>query len=443
MRQQKALTIITRLKPDRNELRNLGRFLGEIGNDIKKNPHVQFDRIGTTCFASWILLDNDPHYPPALVFECNYEGELDDYLDQFVGNAGPALHRIYQHCLDYKAQNKNDDAYLKEFLKAHRQDYAAFYIGCPYQSQRGILEAIRARHVIEKCLGPQSKDSDHPLQLRRNIEQHLQRESIGSFDGLITPLEKLRTRVYLNVVLLVAVILALGTAFYSVALSILGGDGIAFLAVLIIAAVPILGALLVIRIKEIREPKTQSNGTARIDPRLFHIEDRFPQNHLTTLVEIKPGRFRLYTLRVVLWQINLLARLIFITGHLGGIPTIHFARWLIIDTDRPVQRLLFLSNFDGSWHSYLGDFVDKAAFGLNGIWGNTVEFPPTRFLFWKGAHQIVEFKQWSRDHNLFAHVWYSAYRDITVKNVLNNVTIADKIGKDLDLAETTEWLSLL
>ncbi|HSU88572.1 MAG TPA: hypothetical protein VLL56_07035, partial [Terriglobia bacterium] len=103
---------------------------------------------------------------------------------------------------------------------------------------------------------------------------------------------------------------------------------------------------------------------------------------------------------------------------------------------------LFLSNFDGSWHSYLGDFVDRAWFGLNGIWGNTVEFPTTLFLFGKGSRRIVEFKQWSRDHNLFAHVWYGAY-DMSVTNILNNIRIAEKIGKNLNQEETIAWLRSL
>ena len=433
MRQQKALTIITRLKPDADNIKDLGEFLHQIGHH-KKNPYVRFDEIGTTCFAAWILLNNDPHYPPSLVFECNHEGDVEEYLNDFISHAGPALHRIYRHCMDYTAARQND-AYLKTYLKAHRQDYAAFYIGCPYQSQHGILESARARSLIQKFVGPQSKGCDQPQELRRDIEQRLRNERIGSFDGLITPLWKLRARVFLNLLSLAAVILLGIFILYRLAPSVLE-----YSASLLVTG--IIALLLIIRIKEIREPKPDPNRYGKIDPLLFRSEDIFQQNHLTTLVEIKPGIVSPFVLKVWLWIINAAARLRYITGHLGGIPTIHFARWLIIDTDMPIQRLLFLSNFDGSWHSYLGDFVDKAAFGLNGIWGNTVEFPPTKFLFGGGANQIVEFKQWSRDHNLYTHVWYEAYQ-VTVKNILKNVEIADKIGKDLSPAATNEWLSLL
>src|SRR5690606_10575116 len=111
-------------------------------------------------------------------------------------------------------------------------------------------------------------------------------------------------------------------------------------------------------------------------------EDKIVQNQLTHLVEIKPGWFRSFTLKLVLNGIAYLVKISFNKGKLGGIPSIHFARWIIIDKGK---RLLFFSNFDGSWENYLGDFVDKAAVGLTGVWSNTVEFPKTRFLLFKGA----------------------------------------------------------
>jgi len=74
---------------------------------------------------------------------------------------------------------------------------------------------------------------------------------------------------------------------------------------------------------------------------------------------------------------------------------------------------------------------------------NTPDFPSTRYLFGAGAKQIVEFKQWSREHNVYANVWYSAYPDTSVRNILTDIDIAEKIGKELDEQETLSWLRLL
>jgi hypothetical protein len=56
--------------------------------------------------------------------------------------------------------------------------------------------------------------------------------------------------------------------------------------------------------------------------------------------------------------------------------TIHFAHWAFVSNG---SRLMFLSNFDHSWDSYLDDFIEKAHGGLTLAWGSGVGFPPTRF----------------------------------------------------------------
>ena len=59
-----------------------------------------------------------------------------------------------------------------------------------------------------------------------------------------------------------------------------------------------------------------------------------------------------------------------------GIPTIHFARWVLIDNNK---HMMFFSNFDLSWESYLDDFIEKAHGGLTLAWGSGVGFPATRY----------------------------------------------------------------
>ena len=164
------------------------------------------------------------------------------------------------------------------------------------------------------------------------------------------------------------------------------------------------------------------------------------QNQLTHLVEIKPGWFRLLTLKAVLAAINLLARFTYNQGTLGTITTIHFARWVFIDNNR---RLLFFSNYDGSWESYLGDFIDKANLGLTGIWSNTVDFPRTRFLVLDGATDEEPFKAWTRNHQIPTQVWYSAHPYETVRNILDNVQLRNGLERNLNDAALRDWLRLL
>jgi hypothetical protein len=120
-----------------------------------------------------------------------------------------------------------------------------------------------------------------------------------------------------------------------------------------------------------------------------------------------------------------------------GIPSIHFAHWALIDDGR---RLLFLSNFDGSWENYLDDFIDKASVGLTAIWSNTVDFPRTRFLFYEGSRNGTLFKAWARETQTYSNVWYSAYKSLTVQSVDNNSSIREDLPKPLDETATRSWL---
>jgi len=102
-------------------------------------------------------------------------------------------------------------------------------------------------------------------------------------------------------------------------------------------------------------------------------------------------------------------------GNLGGVPTIHFCQWLIIDGGR---RLLFLTNYDGSFENYLDDFVNFNEIGVNGIWGSSVGYPPTRLLFsFRGHVTSRDIKVFFRTNQLKTSVWYSAYPRLAVTNI--------------------------
>jgi len=147
-------------------------------------------------------------------------------------------------------------------------------------------------------------------------------------------------------------------------------------------------------------------------------EDHFAQNALSHVVPVKAGFVRRFVLRVAHRYIAALATHHFnYVEQLGGIPSIHFAKWLLIDNGR---RLLFFSNYDGSWESYLGDFVDQAAIGLNLAWSCTQGYPRTRALAFGGANDEERFKAWGRAHQRPTQVFYSAYPNRSVSNINNN-----------------------
>src|SRR5205085_2508801 len=107
------------------------------------------------------------------------------------------------------------------------------------------------------------------------------------------------------------------------------------------------------------------------------LEDWIPQNHMGSIVLVKPGVLRMLVVRAGHRGLGLVLRVVATDGYLGSMRTVHFAHWAFINNN---SRLMFFSNFDHSWESYLDDFIEKAHAGLTLAWGSSVGFPPTNFL---------------------------------------------------------------
>jgi hypothetical protein len=411
--QQQALTVITRIKP--GQVASLEAMLDEIGGpNIATNGYIRFSAVTTLHLCCWVVVRDDSAFPPSLVFECNHDGPPGPHLDELIEQGRRGLVEIYNHCEDF-----SPDA-LKQYLLDHSVATPAFYVGCPGQSLASIRNAIAVRQAIQAFLDRQERElvSLTAVEVHGRIRKFLATES--PVKPLISPrtLDQQRTRAWINLAALALLALPV-----------------------VLLLLPVIAILVILlRLHENADAALPLPPPLPIDPRLFQHEDVYTMNHLTTMVNVKPGKFRLGTLKLVLWLINLLARTFFVTGNLGGIPTIHFARWLLMEKDR---RLLFFSNYDGSWASYLGDFVDKANYGLTAVWSNTDRFPKSKFLFFGGALHIEAFKAWSREHNLFAGVWYTAYPDETLWNLQKDVRLRDTIGRDLNEEEARGLLQLL
>ena len=121
--------------------------------------------------------------------------------------------------------------------------------------------------------------------------------------------------------------------------------------------------------------------------KLARIEDYDVTNQFTAMGSLKPGLFRRWLLVYLLWLIQYTTRHIYTRGHLARVSSIHFARWVFIDNKR---RLVFCSNYDGSLESYMDDFINKVAFGLNVVFSNGIGYPTTNWLVLSGRKGRAE-----------------------------------------------------
>ncbi|MEE8117788.1 MAG: hypothetical protein V3T28_11830, partial [Gemmatimonadales bacterium] len=324
-------------------------------------------------------------------------------------------------------------------LRSHAVDHAIFYVGAPGVSLSRVHEESRLRNSIEEFLDRASVNTDGwtgrtATDVRRAVRDHVggdpsQRWALEPLDPAVRTLP-----------------------WY-------GWVGLTLVAVML-SPVLVVGLLLV-RMKEFgddrREARRRATAVADeatdrevsqphrhvIDENIRAVtvrEDHLVQNQLSHVVEVKPGWVRRAALGALLPVLNFGARHIYNQGSLLGVSTLHFVRWVLIDGGR---RLMFLTNYDGSMINYVGDFVNKSwqiPSALTAIWSNTVRFPPTRWLLFAGARDILRFTAFLREHQVETQVWYSAYKRVTAGNIINNARIRRGLVGDFNEADTLEWL---
>jgi hypothetical protein len=167
-------------------------------------------------------------------------------------------------------------------------------------------------------------------------------------------------------------------------------------------------------------------------------EDWIAQNHMGSIVLLKPGVLRAIVVRAGHLGLGLLLRVKATSGYHGSMRTVHFAHWAFVNNG---SRLMFFSHFDHSWDSYLDDFIEKAHAGLTLAWGGGVGFPPTRFAVLDGASHGRQFKAWALASRAVSRFWYSAYRDLTVDQIERQARIAAGLRKPrLNAKEAAAWV---
>ncbi len=169
-------------------------------------------------------------------------------------------------------------------------------------------------------------------------------------------------------------------------------------------------------------------------------EDWCNQNHLAAISVQQYGWARFFSLRIAFWIIGWLAKTSYRPGYLSDIGTIHYARWVWVPG---TNKLLFLSNYGGSWESYLEDFITKAPLGLTGAWSGTTGFPRSENIFLQGAADGERFKRWARRQQQPSRFWYTAYPDLTTARVRANAALRQGLATATTEDEAEAWFSLM
>ena len=414
------------------ELRNLLASMNSRPGVVNpQNVILPFGRFERLHFGRFVILADQtvddireygvspPSAVPSLAFLGDCDGDADDFIADLVRHAGNGLRQIFGHCQGFALNND-----LLQWMKDHSQPPAAMYVNWIGRTVQQIDEENALRNALVEYLYRQEMTLaiQSPRQIWEKLIAFVHEEAEAGHLTL-TPLQptplgwRLRNLVHLIGVPILLLLLA-----------------------------PILFLYLPIFIFQLRRREKQDPEiTPRPDPnhvkRLADLEDHDVTNQFSALGSVKPGHFRRWTVSFLVWILDYGARHIFNRGHLTRVNTIHFARWVFLDDKR---RLFFASNYDGSLESYMDDFINKVAWGLNLVFSNGVGYPRTNWLILDGAKDEQKFKRFIRRHELPTEVWYNAHPGLTAFEMERNSRIRQGIEKTfMTDNEIRGWLRLI
>lgn len=417
MTHQHPLTLVTPVISGQQD--NLHAVLMEIRKELLAGRGESFESLGTIHYARWILLepkdaDGQPETDVGwrLVFSSNYDGDEDAHLEGLSTIAADFTDRLYSHCEGYPAGSVRTPEARRQYLSRWKVKESAFFVGAIGRTVGQIREEYALRNHVWDLLRTGSWTGRSAQDVHRALRQEVSQRSEFSWarDPVKIPRVSWPGMVLLGLILLIL---------------------LPFILIWVL--------ILHFRYERTDEPLglTPSQISGEHVKLLEEYEDLTTQNQFTQVLYMKPGWMRLVTLQGLMIFARALISFLFVDGKLMGIPTIHFARWVMIDDQK---RMLFFSNFDGSWQQYLGDFIDKSGWGLTGIWSNTKKFPRTKFLLTGGAYDEEHFLAWSRYYQIPTAVWYCAYPHLSIKNINNNTQIRNDLFRDLSEEDAKKFL---
>jgi hypothetical protein len=399
------------------------------------NPHndiIPFGRLPDLHFARIVVLEDQTlddittayglprrEFPLYLTFLADFDGDVDRFRNQLVSVAAKGLEQIFSYCTDFQPGTD-----IVRWMIRHEHPPSTMYINWVGRTMQQIREENALRQAVQTLVfnsGTKFQASSAE-EIRRAVREFV-RQEVDSQRLKLTPLGNAPLSWRINNLLhLIFVPLLL-----------------LLISPLIILYLPIFAFQL--REREKRDMEIAPRPTAAHVNKLASLEDYDVTNQFTAMGSLKPGLFRRWLLVYLLWLIEYTTRHVYTRGHLARVSTIHFARWVFIDDK---QRLVFCSNYDGSLESYMDDFINKVAFGLNVVFSNGIGYPTTNWLFFQGAKDEQKFKYFIRRHELPTEVWYNGHTGLTNFDLKRNSLIRSGLEQpSMSNEEATQWLQLL
>jgi hypothetical protein len=421
MSHQVAVTIVADVRS--GEAEHVDRLLRSMGNGLANGSVVDLAALPSVHFARFVLLDEtrdlrDRPLPALLVYMSDVDVPRDRHLADLVGAAGDGLDQLYGHCEGYPRQGSRNPETRLAYLRAHVVKEQARYFNTTGRNVRQVRQEAELHDRIEELVDgrPETRDRD-PRSVREAVQELIARDDSLRWARRPPPGLPLGFRAKEALHLATGVLLVL------------------LLSPLLLLIAPFFLLLLRLHERSDRAPHVPA-ALERVEE-LAELEDLAAHNPFTAVGFVKPGLFRRALIQTIFVALNFAARHLFNHGNLAGVKTIHSARWVALNGWR---RVIFASNYDGSRESYMDDFVDKIAWGLNAAFGSGHGFPNTSWLLFDGAKDEQAFKDFLRRHLVATRVWHTAYERLTNANIENNARIRAGLQGHAEADEARLWV---
>jgi len=421
-----ALSIVADIQPGmKQQLIDLCKEIEAEG--IETNSIIPFRKLTTIHFARFVIFNEiaDAHgneVGARFVFTTNYDEPYKKHLQELTTIAGKGLWKLFSFCQDFpNSQPYSDDA-LVQYLQSKTVENQVFYVGVGYRSVLQIRQENELRNEIENFIDQHQATlkNQGPLYIRKRIIEFVHNNP--AFAWAKKPASK------------PSIFWKLGHDCRAIIVAVI------FLVLLPLIIPFVIIWLILILFTEMSERDVKYEFDKKHIREIVERETAMVQCQFSAMGNIKPGWIRQQTMMFLLRMTNFLAPYIYTKGKLSGIPTVHFARWIIVNEGR---QMIFLSNFDGNSESYLRDFINIAGKQLSLMFCHTVGYPKTRLMVFGGADDANGFMKWARKFHTISNVWYSANKEVSVKNIFNNSKIRDGLYGQMTDEEAAHWLSLL
>ncbi len=463
------------------------KTIAALGNPAGAGIRAALDATGVVHFGSLatILSEEALH----ITFELSVDGTPETALDAIAAQAGEQLRPAFTHA--GLAAGGNVASFLKDHVvELHGKPGGANglnYNGLGEFSVREVEKQARfadfADRVLRDYVASETARGSHPTLTMAHLRRILRGDpgliaeaspaqlalideaKAEGFDAfaLMTDAARLKLSTYRKIgnwsafgkflygpdgrivmwplYALVAVFIA---AFWPSAAGPLAWKVLATLTKAALATTLVAAALLTLFLIKLRKAETSEQPDTSQAP-LDHLRAIMAQenppghahNHILAVGTMKPGWFRSFVHAFALWAIRNLIVYGFRPGFVINMGTIHYARWWRLPG---TNKVCFYSNFDGSWESYLEDFITRARQGQSAAWSNWQGFPRTKFLINEGAQDGDSFKRWVRTVQQLVPFWYSRFPTLTTDRIRGNALIHAGAGLARSPSDCENWL---